>query len=77
MQDNDLRALKDSWGTRSVKLVRVFLEHKIALNREALETESDKEEIFRLQGRISGLKEALADMAPDEFEAQRTGGYTA
>lgn len=77
MQDNDLRALKDSWGTAAIKLARTFLESRIGDYREAMEKEDDPHEIYRLQGRIAGLKEALEDMAPDEFEAQRNGGYTA
>lgn len=77
MQDNDLRALKDSWGTAAIKLARSFFEHRIADYREALEKEDDPNEIYRLQGRIAGLKEALEDMAPDEFEPQRNGGYAA
>lgn len=77
MQANDLRALKDSYGTEAVKLVRMFLESRIEEARELMEKESDPQEIYRLQGRIAGLKEALEDMAPDEFEPQRNGGYAA
>ncbi|BDQ36308.1 hypothetical protein SYK_06680 [Pseudodesulfovibrio nedwellii] len=75
--DNDLRALKNSWDTPAVKLVRSYIEDRINQKREQLETELDTKEMFRLQGRITELKEALEDMAPDGFKAQKPGGYTA